>query len=394
MLTAFVVLVVGATCFFQLVYLAGSWKVALRPAPPPPAGPPPERVSVVIPAYQAAATLERCLGALPAAAAGCVAEVVVVLDRCTDGSGALAASLAPRFAAAGIPLRIERLPDGAAGKVAALLRGGAGLATPTALLLDADIVLAPGAVRELVEHHRAAGTPFSSCLIFPLQDPGEAGTLTAHFICNNRLYRQGVLQLVKDRFGVANFPGGVQMVDFARYAALLADGFLEDLTATYRVLATGGRIAILPRVLAWEVERQSIGGLFLQRVRWTVGALQHIGTQVRAASARRAWSEKVLVNSYHVMWELQHYVIALGIVAAPWSPALRPLLLAPLACYVLQVARAARLGRGHYRNSVAGVAFHCLGFSLVISAALVGSCALLLRERRFFFRTALLYRRT
>jgi cellulose synthase/poly-beta-1,6-N-acetylglucosamine synthase-like glycosyltransferase len=380
--------------FFQLYYLILSFCVRIAPrgaplSPPDATG----KISVVIPVFNSAATLERCLASLLANDLAYVSDIVLALDRCTDASAAVGRSFVAPFAARGVPLELIELPKSRAGKVAGLLIAGQQMRSGTALLMDADIILEPTALAELLTFHRAFGQPFSSCLIYPHQDAGPS-TLTTHVICNNRLYRQSVLQSVKNLFGVANFPGGVQMVEFVRYRELLVDGFLEDLTATYQVLATGGEIKVLPRVLAYEIERQTIAGLFLQRLRWTIGAIQHLPTQIRTARLQRSIPRKILVNSYHVMWEFQHYVIALGVVAAPWSPHAWPLLLTPFGLYVLQIGRSVTLTRAQYRNSAAGALLHCLVFPLVISAALVGSVLVLIKQRSYFFGTTLLYRRS
>jgi cellulose synthase/poly-beta-1,6-N-acetylglucosamine synthase-like glycosyltransferase len=380
--------------FFQLYYLLLSFRVRIYPfgaeaLPPDTAG----QVSILIPVFNSATTLARCLASVLANDLSYVSNIVLALDRCTDGSEAVGRSFVGPFASRGVSLELIALPTSRVGKVAGLLIAGQHMRSGTALLMDADIVLEATALAELVTFHRTFGQPFSSCLIYPHQDDSPR-TLTTHIICNNRLYRQSVLQSVKSLFGVANFPGGLQMVEFARYRELLVDGFLEDLSATYRVLGTGGQVAVLPRVLAYEIERQTITGLFLQRLRWTIGAIQHLPTQIRTARLQRSLNRKILINSYHVMWEFQHYVISLCLVAAPWSPQLWPLFLAPLGMYVLQILRSMSITKGHYRNSTIGAMLHCLVFPLVICAALIGSILVLIKERSYFFGTTLLYRRS
>ncbi|AYZ64907.1 glycosyltransferase family 2 protein [Burkholderia multivorans] len=386
------ILVIG---FFQAFYLVQS---ACLPPPRPDcdiedAASGRESVSILIPLFNAASTIERCLEGILSNDLRQVVQIVLVLDRCTDSSERLARSFEPRFAACGTPLCIVSLPAPQAGKVAAILHGGRYLASRTVLLLDADIVLAPTALPELLEFRARSANPYGSCLIYPLQEPGRRQTISSHIVCNNRLYRQSVLQLVKNEYSVANFPGGLQLVDFVSYRELLVNGFLEDLSATYQVLRMGGTIPILPRVLAWEIERQTIRGLFLQRLRWTIGAIQHLPVQMRTARTQPTLKRKILVNSYHVMWEFQHYVIAVATLAAPFAGRLWPLFLAPLALYALQISRSVYLTRNDYRNSLVGIALHCLVFPMVISAALIGSVILLLKTRRFFFGTSALFRR-
>ena len=385
---------IAFTCFYQAYYLIQSFFIRLDSAGANPL--PPARgigsISVLIPVFNSSRTIGPCLTALLANDLSDVANVVIALDHSTDTSAEIVHSFEERFRSEETEFTIVELGPSKFGKVAGILEGGRHLRSRIALLLDADIILEPNAIQELLRFHSAGGHVFSSCLIFPYQDT-EDSTIVRHLICNNRMYRQAVLQTVKDRHGVANFPGGLQLVDFPKYRALLEDGFLEDLVATYRVLATGGRIAILPRVLAYEVERQTIHGLLLQRVRWTIGAVQNVRAQMRTSKTRHRLHEKILISSFHVMWELQHYVFTLGVLMALFQPAYAAIFLAPAALYVLQIARSAYLGRGVYRNSVLGVAAHCIFYPAILTAALLGAVGMLVKSRRFFFKTQMLFSR-
>jgi cellulose synthase/poly-beta-1,6-N-acetylglucosamine synthase-like glycosyltransferase len=383
-------MLIALTCFFQAWYAYHAFFVKVDEETDD--APASEAISIIIPLHNSATTLGLCLDSVLRNASALIARIVVVVDHCDDDSPDIARSYIERFAGAGVALQVVETSGSARGKVAAILEGGRHVATTDVLLLDADITLAPGAVAKLTAFHAARGSDYSSCLIYPWSAP-RSGTLPVHLICNNRLYRQGVLQNVKNRFGVANFPGGVQLVRFNSYRELLVDGFLEDLVATYQVLSTGGAVSILSAVLAYEVERQTIRGLLLQRIRWTIGAIENLPAQMRAAHARSGAAPKILIYSYHVMWELQHYVMTLGLVMTLVTRGAQPFYLAPLLLYAIQIGRSAFLGRRHYSNSLLGIVFHCLWYPVVLSAAFVCSVALLIRNRSFFFRAELLFRR-
>ena len=383
---------------FQLYYLLQGLRVAVAQDPPSPAlvglaltdpalaGSP---ISIVIPARDAAETIGPVLAGILANDLRPVERVVVVLDRCRDATEMLVCAREADFRSAGVLLETVTSPG--AGKVAALKEGLGRIATADALLLDSDIILAPTAIAEITAFHWGAGTPFSSALVLPATEAGRRPGLVEHIICNNRLYRQCLLQLVKDRHGAANFPGGLQLVDAAAYQSLLVHGFLEDLTASYVVLARHGRIAILPRIAGFEVERATLAGLFWQRVRWTIGALQHIPAQLAAARRQREAHRWFLINSYHVMWELQHYAIVVGAIAALSGGS--ALFLVPLVLYALQICRSAHLARRHFPPSPLGVALHIVVFPAIISAALLASLFRLAHERRFIFDSIVMYRR-
>ncbi len=108
-------------------------------------------VSVVIPTFNRADQLERCLDALSAQSARAGSyEVVVVDDGSTDGTPLLLRSYRAPFA-----LRIERQEN--RGQPAALNRGIEIAAAPVCLFVDDDVVATPALVAEHFRAQRDAG---------------------------------------------------------------------------------------------------------------------------------------------------------------------------------------------------------------------------------------------
>jgi glycosyltransferase involved in cell wall biosynthesis len=352
-----------------------------------------EKISILIPLYNSGKTIGACLTSILENNLLYVSNVVVILDHSTDDSGEIARSYRERFEMKNVHMTVASVPAKKAGKVAALLEGRIYIETENVLLLDADIILEPRAIENLVNFHTAGKNVYSSPLIYPFQESDRHVGIVEHLVCNNRLYRQGILQNVKKNYGVGNFPGGVQLVNFSSYTALLEDGFVEDLVATYRLLSQGGKVAILPEVLAYEIERQTITGLVLQRIRWTLGAIQNTVVSIRVARTRSDWNQKILISSYHVMWELQHYVITLGMITAILRRDFLSYTMLPLVLYIIQISRSAYLVRKIYRNSIVGIAFHCFYYPVVLTTALVCSFGMLLKNRTFFFKTQALFKR-
>lgn len=101
-------------------------------------------VTVLIPARDEADVLPKTLAGLAAQGSGL--EILIVDDQSSDGTG----EVARRSGVAGVRvISGAALPEGWTGKVWAQSQAEAFLARPMVLLLDADIVLAPGLIATL-----------------------------------------------------------------------------------------------------------------------------------------------------------------------------------------------------------------------------------------------------
>jgi len=112
------------------------------------AGAAPGGVSVLIPARDEVANIERCVRAA-AAARGPITEIIVYDDGSTDGTGAVLECLQGELPA----LRVERgdgLPAGWVGKPHALQRLSAAAKGEVLLNIDADVTLRPDGVLRML----------------------------------------------------------------------------------------------------------------------------------------------------------------------------------------------------------------------------------------------------
>ena len=98
-------------------------------------------ISVIVPVYNGAESLERCLEAV-LASDGASYECIVVNDGSTDGSRTIAAEFP-------MPVRVVDIADGPRGPAHARNRGAELARGEILFFIDADVVLAPGALQRL-----------------------------------------------------------------------------------------------------------------------------------------------------------------------------------------------------------------------------------------------------
>ena len=108
------------------------------------------RLSVVVPARDEAAAIERAIGSLLAQDYPDL-EIVAVDDRSRDGTGEVLRAIRARDPRL-VVLRVDELPAGWLGKNHALARGADRASGAWLLFTDADVVFASGALRRAVAY--------------------------------------------------------------------------------------------------------------------------------------------------------------------------------------------------------------------------------------------------
>lgn len=349
-----------------------------------------EKISIIIPLFDSENTIDKCLDSILQNDLLLIESIVVVLDHCNDCSGEKIKIYKKKFRELGINFIILDLPDKITGKVNAIKYGVGFIKVKNLLLIDADIILEKNAINKLLCFHLKNNNLFSSCLIYPYQQ--EQNGFIARIICQDRLYRQNIIKTVKNEYDVANFPGSIGIVNVDKYKKFLFSGFLEDLTASFHIMGVEEKIAILPIILAYEVERKSLKGLFFQRVRWSIGNIENIPLLLKTVVLEKKIIKKFLIISYPLMWYVQHYLITLGIILTVcWSPKLIWLL--PLFLYFLQIIISNILAGKKYSYTILEIVGHCLFFPLVISSAFIGGVILIMKNRKLYFKNKLLFKR-
>jgi len=200
----------------------------------------PARVTALVPARDEADVIGECLAGLAAQGPGL--RVVVVDDRSADGTAAAvrAAGLDRLTLVAGAPL-----PAGWSGKVWALEQGLAHVDTPLALLVDADVRLAPGLLAALRERRRETGAALVSLMVeLPATRAWERLLLPPFVYFFKLLYPFRLANRPRSR--VAAAAGGCVLVETAalrRAGAFesLRAALIDDCALAARVKGAGGR---------------------------------------------------------------------------------------------------------------------------------------------------------
>src|SRR5262245_48326138 len=224
-------------------------------------------LSVVIPVYNSAITLERCLSAVSAQlVAG--DEAIVVDDGSTDDPGAVAR----RFGATLIRL------DQRSGAAAARNRGAERATRPVLLFVDADVVLHDDAVGR---GRASFADPSVDAVIGSYDDTPEARTVVSQFKnLAHHYFHQRAGGPIGSFWGGCGFikrevfdaAGGFDEVRFSRPS-------IEDVELGWRVIDRGGRIRLDPHIQVTHLKQWTLASLirtdvFYRAVPWIRWSLE------------------------------------------------------------------------------------------------------------------------
>ena len=234
-------------------------------------------VTAVVPAYNEAVGIERCVRSVVASDYPQL-EVIVVDDGSSDGTAEVVKSLA-------LPgVRVIRQPN--RGKAAALNRGVMAASHDILVMIDGDTVLEPKSVGRLVQ---------------PFKDPA-VGAVSGNTKVGNRKRLLGLWQHIEYIIGfnldrrlyhllrfMPTVPGAIGA--FRREALVESGGvshatLAEDTDITLALGRAGWHVAYAEKARGWTEAPSSLGALWRQRYRWSYGTMQAVWKH-RAALWRR-----------------------------------------------------------------------------------------------------------
>lgn len=280
------------------------------------------KISVVMPAYNAAALLPQVLAPLLAMQrAGEIAEILVVDDRSTDDTAAVAAALGARV------LVMSR--NGGPGAARNFAAGHA--AGDILWLVDSDVVAHPGGPAQIVAAFADPGV----VAVFGSYDdaPADQGWMSQYKNLMHRYYHQ------RARREASTFWAGCGAL--RKTAFLAVGGFdvatytrpsIEDIELGYRLRAAGGRILLLPglqgkHLKVWTVKNAIRTDIFARALPWSrlmigrTGLTDDLNTgraeRLRAGLAG-LWLLSILVLPFAPgLWGLAS-ALSVAVVAANW----------------------------------------------------------------------------
>jgi cellulose synthase/poly-beta-1,6-N-acetylglucosamine synthase-like glycosyltransferase/peptidoglycan/xylan/chitin deacetylase (PgdA/CDA1 family) len=224
-------------------------------------------VSIVVPAFNEAVGIQRAVRSFVASDYPEL-EVIVVDDGSEDGTAELVEALGLE------PVRVIRQPN--SGKSAALNRGIASSRNELIVMVDADTVFEPDALRRVV---------------VPLARP-TVGAVSGNTKVGNRRGLLGRWQHIEYVIGfnldrrlfdvlrcMPTVPGAIgafRREALAEAGGVSSDTLAEDTDLTMAIGRAGWEVVYAEDARAWTEAPATLAGLWRQRYRWSYGTMQAI----------------------------------------------------------------------------------------------------------------------
>ena len=283
--------------------------LAVGPRHAPAAG---SDVTVIVPAYNEAASVADTIRSLQAQTAPPFA-IIVVDDGSTDGTGDVARALG---------VTVVRPPTNTGSKAGAQSFGLRYVRTPLTVAIDADTVLAPDALERLLAAFRGPAVAAACGFVLPqrVRSLWERGRYIEYLFAFT-YYKQ-----LQDYYGKPLISSGC--FSMYRTEILGAQGgwsnrtLAEDVDLTWSLYQTGHEVRFVPEAVCYPIEPRSFTLMGKQLRRWSHGFVQNVKLHwrglltvpyLRSAVAVAFWDATLATAVYLVVLPMLAIVLA-----SPW----------------------------------------------------------------------------
>ncbi|ADV66016.1 glycosyltransferase family 2 protein [Deinococcus maricopensis] len=308
-------------------------------------------VSVLIAAYNEEVGIERTIESVLAQRIKRL-QVIVVDDGSSDNTAAIVARIAHR------DRRVKLIQQSNAGKAAALNTAMPHIQYPVAVSVDADSVLAPGALAALAAHFK---DPRVGAVSGDVRVAGRRSWLTTfqalEYLVGQHLDKRAQ-QLLGAITVVPGAAGAFRTALLRDVGGYSTDTVTEDMDLTIQIAARGYRVHFEPRACSYTEPPADLHDLWRQRLRWMFGTWQVLGKHRHLMFRRRAGTLGLLGLPYVLLFgigggllaplldfTLVAFILSAG-AALSWLEPLLTTLGAELAATSLAVL----LGRDRWQN--------------------------------------------
>lgn len=267
-------------------------------------------LTVIIPAYNEAASLADTVKSL-VNQTWPPSRVIVVDDCSTDGTGEVAAALG---------VEVVRPPANTGSKAGAQTFALASVATRYVMAIDADTVLAPDAIEQLMVAFEDPQLGAACGLVLPryVSTVWERGRYVEY------LYSFTFHKQVQDALGKPLISSGC----FSAYrtGVLCAMGgwstrtMAEDMDLTWSLYERGWRVRFIPEAVCYPIEPHSWQFLAKQLRRWSHGFLQNIRLHWRGILGLRYLRSTVAIAGFDALFAPAATLFLLPLLAVLVSP--------------------------------------------------------------------------
>ena len=263
------------------------------------------RVAIIVPAWNEAAVIARTLDQLAALEypRDCL-RIYVVDDESDDATPDLVR--AAREAHPGLVFVLRRSPGGQ-GKAHTINHGLRIIRADgwyeAVLVIDADVLLTPGALRRMTRHF---ADPAVGAVSGYIKEGTRPGNFLNRFVAFEYVTAQAGARRAQNVLGVhACLAGGAQLLTRATLDLIGGEidttTLAEDTVTTFEAQAAGKRVVFEPHAVVWAEEPQDLTGLWKQRMRWARGNVQ-VTSRFRGVWFRRGRWGRLGGVSFGLIW--------------------------------------------------------------------------------------------